>query len=286
MSRRSRRPFGVSVIHDQTTPQTLTHNLRTAVLDPTRTPGQDLQRTATGPPRCCSAICAMPADGSRPAALGVHAGRASRDPASDDAARGAAISQSPAVQHRAAAGTRNAAKLSRRRATRHGALSRGGALGGGDPRAARISAAGPQLRIDRRARSRALRVSAAGTLGIGRAIARPRPPRTKARLRAARALALSYVDPYVDFTGRVTGYAVVDLRVMGGYDWRLSDRNVWKVERMLLDAPHRPIRSSDARIDRLRRRYKEFWKPARPQARGLPRTRPMDGDPRGELVIW
>jgi hypothetical protein len=74
----------------------------------------------------------------------------------------------------------------------------------------------------------------------------------------ARALALSYVDPYIDFSGRITGYAVVDLRVMGDYDWRLSDRNVWKVERMLLETPHRPIRSSDERIDRLRRLYREF----------------------------
>jgi hypothetical protein len=74
----------------------------------------------------------------------------------------------------------------------------------------------------------------------------------------ARALALSYVDPYIDFTGRITGYTVVDLRAMGEYDWRLSDRNVWKVERMLLNAPHRPIRSSDERIDRLRRKYRAF----------------------------
>jgi hypothetical protein len=73
-----------------------------------------------------------------------------------------------------------------------------------------------------------------------------------------RALALSYVDPYIDFTGRITGYTVVDLRVMGDYDWRLSERNVWKVERMLLETPHRAIRSSDARIDRLRRRYRAF----------------------------
>lgn len=73
-----------------------------------------------------------------------------------------------------------------------------------------------------------------------------------------RALALSYVDPYVDYTGRVTGYALADLRVLGKYDWRLSEKNVWKVERMLLDLPHRPILTSDARIDRLRTRYKEF----------------------------
>jgi hypothetical protein len=66
------------------------------------------------------------------------------------------------------------------------------------------------------------------------------------------------VDPYIDFTGRITGYAVVDLRILGNYDWRLSERNVWKVEQTLLDYPHRPIRSSDARIDQLRNRYREF----------------------------
>jgi hypothetical protein len=80
----------------------------------------------------------------------------------------------------------------------------------------------------------------------------------KAVFHSPRALALSYVDPYIDFTGRITGYAVIDLRVMGDYNWRLSDRNVWKVERMLLNAPHRSIRSSDERIDRLRRRYRAF----------------------------
>ncbi len=71
------------------------------------------------------------------------------------------------------------------------------------------------------------------------------------------ALARSYVDPYVDFTGRVTAYAVIDLRtLMGSYDWRLSERNVWKVERMLLDFPHRSIRSSDRRFRMLRAWYR------------------------------
>jgi hypothetical protein len=92
-------------------------------------------------------------------------------------------------------------------------------------------------------------------------IARSRDPGLHGRkpvFRTGRDLALSYVDPYVDFTGRVTGYAVVDLRLLGDYDWRLSERNVWKVERMLLDYPHRSIRSSNERIDRLRVRYRAF----------------------------
>jgi hypothetical protein len=80
----------------------------------------------------------------------------------------------------------------------------------------------------------------------------------KAVFATPRALALSYFDPYIDFTGRVTGYAVVDLRVLGQYDWRTADTNVWKVERMLLEYPHRPIPSSDRRVDALRKVYRAF----------------------------
>ncbi len=93
-------------------------------------------------------------------------------------------------------------------------------------------------------------------------IARSRDPGLHGRkpvFATPRALALSYCDPYVDFTGRITGYAVVDLaKEMGAYDWRVATTNVWKVERMLLDFPHRRIASSDARVDRLRARYRSF----------------------------
>ncbi len=92
-------------------------------------------------------------------------------------------------------------------------------------------------------------------------VARSRDPGLHGRrpvFATPRALALSYVDPYVDFTGRVTGYAVVDVRRMGTYDWRLASTNIWKVERMLLDYPHRPIVTSDARINRLRAWYRAY----------------------------
>jgi len=104
-------------------------------------------------------------------------------------------------------------------------------------------------------------------------VARSRDPGLHGRkpvFRRARDLALSYVDPYVDFTGRITGYAVVDLdELMGRYDWRLSEKNVWKVEQALIDHPHRSIRSSDARIDRLRMKYFAF-------KRHFPDRRPVD----------
>lgn len=92
-------------------------------------------------------------------------------------------------------------------------------------------------------------------------VARSRDPGLhgrKAVFATPRALALSYFDSYVDFTGRVTGYAVVDLRALGTYDWRLADTNIWKVERMLLNYPHRTIAASDRRVDALRARYRAF----------------------------
>jgi hypothetical protein len=95
-------------------------------------------------------------------------------------------------------------------------------------------------------------------------VARSRDPGLHGRkpvFATPRALALSYVDPYVDYTGRVTGYAVVNLDAqLDGYDWRLAPTNVWKVERMLLDYRHRSIRTSDARTERLREWYRAYRK--------------------------
>jgi hypothetical protein len=93
-------------------------------------------------------------------------------------------------------------------------------------------------------------------------IARSRDPGLHGRrpvFASPRALARSYMDPYVDFTGRVTGFAVVNIaELMGDYDWRLASGNVWKVERVLLDYPHRALQSSDGRVKRLRARYRAF----------------------------
>jgi hypothetical protein len=92
-------------------------------------------------------------------------------------------------------------------------------------------------------------------------VARSRDPGLHGRkpvFATPRALALSYFDGYIDYTGRIKAYAVVDLRVLDPYDWRLGERNIWKVERMLLEWPHRRIASSNQRVGRLRRRYRAF----------------------------
>ena len=112
-------------------------------------------------------------------------------------------------------------------------------------------------------------------------VARSRDPGLHGRkpvFATPRALALSYYESYIDFTGRVKAYGVVDLRILGSYDWRLATMNVWKVEQMLIDWPHRPIRTSNARADAMRRRYRAFreahgykpWKYYRGRERWMP----------------
>jgi hypothetical protein len=75
---------------------------------------------------------------------------------------------------------------------------------------------------------------------------------------SARQLAASYMDAYVDLTGRVTGYAVADLAELDGYDWRLSQRNVWKVEKWLVDYPHHQLPMPEPRYRAALARYRRF----------------------------
>lgn len=89
-------------------------------------------------------------------------------------------------------------------------------------------------------------------------IGRSRDPGLHGRkpvFRSLRDLALSYFEGYIDRTGCIKAYGAVDLRVLGSYDWRLSAGNVWKAERLLFEIPHKSIKYSAARVDRLRRKY-------------------------------
>jgi hypothetical protein len=92
-------------------------------------------------------------------------------------------------------------------------------------------------------------------------VARSRDPGLHGRkpvFKSLRALALSYFEPFIDTTGCIRAYGAVDLRVLGRYNWRLSAGNVWRVSQLLYDIPHRPIRSSQSRVDRLRAKYFRF----------------------------
>jgi hypothetical protein len=82
----------------------------------------------------------------------------------------------------------------------------------------------------------------------------------KAVYRSLRALALSYFDPFVDFTGRLKGYGLTNLYELGNYDWRFSTRKMSKIENHLRSMPHKSIRSSDQRYEKLLLRYREYKK--------------------------
>jgi hypothetical protein len=103
-------------------------------------------------------------------------------------------------------------------------------------------------------------------------VARSRDPGLHGRrpvFRSLREMALTYFEPFIDTTGRLQAYGMVDLRVLGSYNWRLSPGHVWKVERLLYEIPHVKIRTSDVRVDRLRRRYFAF-------RRAHPGCKPVD----------
>ncbi len=84
--------------------------------------------------------------------------------------------------------------------------------------------------------------------------------------RSLRQLVMSYVDPYVDGSGRILGYGVLDLRTLRHTNWRLSARNVWAVERALIEMPHKKLKTSDRRYATMLRQYLAFRKrhPDRP----------------------
>ena len=78
--------------------------------------------------------------------------------------------------------------------------------------------------------------------------------------RSLRDLTWSYFDPYVDFSGRIKGYGLTSLYDLGNYDWRFSPRKMTKIEDHLRAIPHRKIRSSDSRYERLLARYHKYKK--------------------------
>jgi hypothetical protein len=91
------------------------------------------------------------------------------------------------------------------------------------------------------------------------AIGRSRDPGLHGRravFRSPRDIALSYVEGYVDYTGRVRGYGVANLDfALPDYDWRFALSNVWRVERLLIDWPHKKIKTSTKRYRELKSYY-------------------------------
>lgn len=76
--------------------------------------------------------------------------------------------------------------------------------------------------------------------------------------RTIRALAESYMDAYVDGSGRLNAYGVAHLDALTPADWRLSIRSVWRVERALIAMPHHSLRTGERRYQRALQRFQAF----------------------------
>jgi hypothetical protein len=89
-------------------------------------------------------------------------------------------------------------------------------------------------------------------------VARSRDPGLhgrKAVFRSLRALTASYLDEYIDATGCIEGFGHVDLRRYTRIDWRFSKKNLWALERELIELRHSRIKMPLARARRMRARY-------------------------------
>ena len=305
--------FGVAVTREMNDPTNITHNLRTAIIDARG----NLVKTYTGnewtPEQVLADLCRRCRRRTDRAGLvRPRLGPIERPPREAFTARERRLiarlrtpAAGPALSERAAPTT-----ASRRRPARRCAAS--AASSGTAARIASKRRCSPRSSSNSTAIRRWSSASSRSTSSItcssstaaadagdrsrGRAI--PGCTGGKPVFATPRALALSYVDPYVDYTGRVTGYAVVDLRVMGalrlaaGGDERLEGRaDAARLSRIAR------IETSDARIKRLRAWYRAYRaehgrKPVdykhRERWTELPRSSSREGDVtrgRGDVAV-
>lgn len=69
-------------------------------------------------------------------------------------------------------------------------------------------------------------------------------------------LAMSYFEPYVDLTGKITAFQIAHLDDSKS-NWRTSPRNVWKAENYLLEIKHFKLKVSQKRYKKLLEEYKK-----------------------------
>jgi hypothetical protein len=91
-----------------------------------------------------------------------------------------------------------------------------------------------------------------------------------------RAMLRSYVAPFIDQTGRVKGYGILDLRKLDA-PWRLGRGNVWAVERALYANRHKPFLTSEKEFQVWKRRFDQWWERAGRPAHRWPTHYPDKG---------
>jgi hypothetical protein len=81
----------------------------------------------------------------------------------------------------------------------------------------------------------------------------------KPAFRSLEALVRSYMAPYIDQTGRVKGFGVLDLRGLPTGRWRLSPGNVFHVEDALNANRHVPLPTPEREFRRWKARFDAWW---------------------------
>ena len=98
-----------------------------------------------------------------------------------------------------------------------------------------------------------------GTWG---AVARSRCPGLHGRkpvFRSLRDLARSYSAPFIDTTGRVKGYGLLDLRTLPTGQWRLARGNVFHVEDALNANAHHRLPTPEREHRHWKARFDAWW---------------------------
>lgn len=72
--------------------------------------------------------------------------------------------------------------------------------------------------------------------------------------RSLRDLAMSYYEPYIDKTGCITGYQLAHLDDSKS-NWRFSKKNVWKLEKYLIEIKHVTFNFNKKRYRTLLNKY-------------------------------
>lgn len=94
------------------------------------------------------------------------------------------------------------------------------------------------------------------------AVGRSRCPGLHGRKPVFRTLAdlvRSYQAPFIDTTGRVKGYGLLDLRDLPTGRWRLAAGNVWHVEDALNANRHTRLPTPEAEFRKWKARYDAWW---------------------------
>lgn len=73
-------------------------------------------------------------------------------------------------------------------------------------------------------------------------------------------LAESYYEPYVDNSGCITAFQVFHLDELPG-NWRNDSRNLWRIEKYMIEQPHYRMRKSHQEYIKIKKRYLKLGPP-------------------------